>query len=80
MKPNTKAKVCLVIAVLGLFLAGMGLGLTYGADHPKPGDTRDAATQASRRSMGTTLTWTGLAVTFGSLGLLMATRNGGKQV
>ncbi|RFP64392.1 hypothetical protein D0N36_14485 [Hymenobacter lapidiphilus] len=79
MKPTHKKAVCLAIAILGIFLSGMGIGLVYGVDHPRPNDKRTPEAQAARRSMGTTLTWTGLAVTFGSLGLLMMARNSEKK-
>ena len=81
MKPTLKKKVCLFIAVLGLIISGMGIGLVYGVDHPRPNDKRGPVEQASRRSMGRTVTWAGIALTFGSLGLLlMMARNSEKRV
>ena len=80
MKPTHKKALCLSIAILGIFLGGMGIGLVYGVDHPRSNDKRTPEAQVARRSMGTTLTWTGLAVTFGcSLGLLMMGRNSEKK-
>ena len=81
MKPTLKKKVCLFIAALGLCISGMGIGLVYGVDHPRPNDKRGPVEQASRRSMGRTVTWAGIALTFGSLGLLlMMARNSEKRV
>ena len=81
MKPTLKKKVCLFIAVLGLFISGMGIGLVHGVNHPRPNDKRGPVEQASRRSMGRTVTWAGIALTFGSLGLLlMMARNSEKRV
>ena len=80
MKPTLKKKVFLFIAALGLFISAMGIGLVYGVDHPRPNDKRGPVEQASRRSMGRTITWAGIALTFGSLGLLMMARNSEKRV
>jgi hypothetical protein len=80
MKPALKKKVFLFIAALGLFISAMGIGLVYGVDHPRPNDKRGPVEQASRRSMGSTVTWAGIALTFGSLGLLMMGRNSEKRV
>jgi hypothetical protein len=80
MKPTLQKKVCLFIAALGLCISGMGIGLGYGVDHPRPNDTRGPVAQASRRSMGRTVTWAGIALTVGSLGLLLMARNSEKSV
>jgi hypothetical protein len=80
MKPTLKKKVCLFVAALGLFISAMGIGLVYSVDHPRPNDKRDPVEQASRRSMGRTATWGGIALTFFSLWVLMMARNSEKRV
>ena len=77
MKTPFKNEVYLFISALGLFIGGIGISLVHGVDHPNPDNTRTPAEQAARRSMGRTLTWTGLAMSVGGAAVMLmrASRN-----